>query len=60
MQIRLSIEGAKGITPTAIDKNGNGVVDQAEWRALKETLRNSFKGRCRIERAYSAAPNRTR
>ena len=55
MQIRLSIEGAKGITPTAIDKNGNGVVDQAEWRALEETLRSSFKGRYRIERAYSAS-----
>ncbi len=53
MEVRLSIGGRKGITPAAIDKNGDGRIDGAEWRALEETLLLSFKGKYKVERAYS-------
>ncbi len=54
VKVHVEIKGGKELRASAIDRDGNGLIDQAEWHALEDLLHTGYKGRYIMEKTYQA------
>lgn len=52
MKVRVSFKGGRAPSASSVDKDGNGIVDEAEWKQLQGALQEVSKGKGSPEKSF--------
>jgi predicted CXXCH cytochrome family protein len=52
IKVRVSFRGGRAPSPSSVDKDGNGIVDEREWRQLQTAFQETSKGKGTIEKSF--------